>query len=306
MATVDNESTDMFVKKYEEFATDLLVSYPELATEINEALKLSTEDRVARYRSDVFTKTSKLTREGLDSTPGTILPGVVLTEEIWATTGKKSRQIIFEYISILNLCVAFLGGPGFEDFTKEWAERSMRDARASIDSIDFEKLSQKFFGAFGTRGSALPPFPEKFLKGKLAKLAEEMVREFKPEDFGFSKAELEACERDPTRAFEILMKGSMGNPKMIQSAMSRIAKKLQDKVSRGELKPQELVEEASTLMKEFENHPAFVEIMEAFRGMFGGDNVEEMQKAAGRDEQSRLSIVQARLRKKLEARKNKK
>ena len=126
MTTVDNESAEMFVKKYEEFATDLLVSYPELATEINEALKLSTEDRVARYRSDVFTKTSKLTREGLDSTPGTILPGVVLTEEIWATTGKKSRQIIFEYISILNLCVAFLGGPGFEDFTKEWAERSMR------------------------------------------------------------------------------------------------------------------------------------------------------------------------------------
>lgn len=306
MTTVDNESTEMFVKKYEEFATDLLVSYPELAEQINEALKLSTEDRVARYRSDVFTKTSKLTRENMQTTPGTVLPGVDLTEKLWETTGKKSRQIIFEYISLLNLCVAFLGGSGFEEFTKEWAERSMRDARASMGSIDFEKLSQKFFNAFGTKGSALPPFPEKFLKGKLAKLAEDMVREFKPEDFGFSKEDLEACERDPTRAFEILMKGSMGNPKVIQSAMSRIAKKLQDKVSRGELRPQELIEEANSLMKEFESHPAFVEIMEAFRGMFGGDSMEEMQKAAGKDDQSRLSIVQARLRKKLEARRNKK
>jgi hypothetical protein len=174
-----------------------------------------------------------------------------------------------------------------------------------MDSIDFEKLSEKFFSAFGTKGSALPPFPEKFLKGKLAKLAEEMVREFKPEDFGFSKEELEACERDPARAFEILMKGTMGDPKLIQSAMGRIAKKLQDKVARGELRPQELVEEAESLMKEFQEHPAFVDLMESFRGMFGGgDKFAEAQKAAGRDEKSRLSVVQARLRKKLEERRN--
>jgi hypothetical protein len=46
--------------------------------------------------------------------------------------------------------------------------------------------------------------------------------------------------------------------------------------------------------------------MEAFRGMFGGDDAEELTRKATRDDQSRLSIVQARLRKKLEARRNKK
>ena len=102
------------------------------------------------------------------------------------------------------------------------------------------------------------------------------------------------------------MKGSMGNPKLIQTAMGRIAKKLQDQVARGELKPKELVEEAESLMKEFQSHPAFVELMEAFRGMFGGDHAEDLQRSATRDDQSRLSIVQARLRKKLEARKGKK
>jgi len=295
--------SDMFGKKYDEFAKDLLASYPELEESIKVALALSTEDRVTRYRSEVFTATRDFAVTNLTASPGTVLPGVVLTEELWGTTGKKSRIIIFEYLSILNLCVAFQGP---ENFTKEWAEKTMRDARASMDSIDFEKLSEKFFSAFGTKGSALPPFPEKFLKGKLAKLAEEMVREFRPEDFGFSKEDLDACERDPARAFEILMKGTMGDPKLIQSAMARIGKKLQDKVSRGELRPQELVEEAESLMKEFQSHPAFVELMETFRGMFGGDDVEEMHKAAGKDEKSRLSVVQARLRKKLEARKGKK
>jgi len=303
---MSTDESDMFGKKYDEFAKDLLESYPEMLAQIELALTLVPEERLVRYKSEVFEKTRTLTPAGLATTPGTVLPGVTLTEEIWATTGKKNRMIIFEYLSILNLCVAFQGGAGSEEFTKEWAERTMRDARASMDSIDFEKLSEKFFSSFGTKGSALPPFPEKFLKGKLAKLAEEMVREFKPEDFGFSKEELEACERDPARAFEILMKGSMGNPKLIQTAMGRIAKKLQDKVARGELKPKELVEEAESLMKEFQSHPAFVELMEAFRGMFGGDHAEDMQRSATRDDQSRLSIVQARLRKKLEARKGKK
>lgn len=297
--------SDMFGKKYDEFAKDLLESYPELEEQINAAIGISAEDRVSRYRSEVFSAARNLTPANLTESPGTVLPGVILTPTLWSTTSKKSRTIIFEYLSILNLCVAFQGGNGSEEFTKEWAERTMRDARASMDSIDFEKLSEKFFSAFGTKGSALPPFPEKFLKGKLAKLAEEMVREFKPEDFGFSKEELEACERDPARAFEILMKGTMGDPKLIQSAMTRIAKKLQDKVARGELKPQELVQEAESLMKEFETHPAFVELMESFRSMFGGgDKFAEAEKAAGRDENSRLSVVQARLRKKLEARRN--
>ena len=304
------ESGDMFGKKYAEFAKDLLTTYPEMEEQINAATELPAEIRATRYRSEVFANTRTLTPANSTVTPGAVLPGVTLTEEMWATTGKKSRTIIFEYLSILNLCVAFQGEAGSEgganEFTKEWAERMMREARASMDSMDFEKLSEKFFSAFGTKGSALPPFPEKFLKGKLAKLAEEMVREFRPEDFGFTKEEMEACERDPARAFEILMKGSMGNPKLIQSAMARIAKKLQDKVSRGELKPQELVEEADSLMKEFQSHPAFVELMSAFRGMFGGDDAAEMGAAAGKDNESRLSLVQARLRKKLEARKGKK
>jgi hypothetical protein len=178
----------------------------------------------------------------------------------------------------------------------------MREARAAMSNIDFDKLSEKFFSIFGTKGETLPPLPEKFLKGKLAKLAEEMVREFRPEDFGFTKEDMEACERDPARAFEILMKGSMGNPKMIQSAMARIAKRLQEKVQRGELRPQELVAEAESLMQEFQSHPAFVELMSSFKTMFGGgSNDEDVMPNSG--ESTRLSTVRARLRKKLEAKK---
>ena len=300
------ETSEMFVKKYDEFAADLQNTYPELKEVLEAALAIPAADRVTKYKAEVFSNTHSLTQSDLTKTPGTVLPGVELTPAMWETTSKKTRTIIFEYVSIMNLCVAFQGGDAdSETFTKEWADRVMREARASMSNIDFSKLSEKFSSIFGMKGDALPPFPEKFLKGKLAKLAEEMVREFKPEDFGISKEDMEACERDPARAFEILMKGSLGNPMMIQSAMTRVAKRLQDKVQRGELKPQELVAEAESLMQEFQSHPAFVELMSSFKTMFGGDMTEtEMARAQGDDNNVRLSLVRERLRKKLAAKKN--
>ncbi len=228
---------------------------------------------------------------------------------LWETAGKRTKNAVTEYMSLLNLCVAFTAmeeGPesAGADFTKEWAERLMRDARASMDKIDFENISKTFFKAFGSDASgALPPLPEKFLKGKLAKLAEDMVREFRPEDFGIGPEELEACEKDPTRAFEILMKASMSNPQMIQNAMTRVAKKLQDKVARGELKPQELVAEAEELIQEFQNHPAFVELMKSFKEAFNTDDDMDLARATGRENEGRLAAVRARLRKKMEAKK---
>jgi hypothetical protein len=295
------ETSEMFVKKYDEFAADLQNTYPELKEVLEAAVAIPAADRVAKYKAEVFSKTHSLTQSDLTKTPGAVLPGVELTPAMWETTSKKTRTIIFEYVSIMNLCVAFQGGDAdSETFTKEWADRVMREARAAMSNIDFDKLSDKFFSIFGTKGDTLPPLPEKFLKGKLAKLAEEMVREFRPEDFGFSKEDMEACERDPSRAFEILMKGSMGNPKMIQSAMARIAKRLQEKVQRGELRPQELVAEAESLMQEFQSHPAFVELMSSFKTMFGGGgggDDEDIIPNTG--ESARLSAVRARLRKKL-------
>jgi hypothetical protein len=243
--------------------------------------------------------------------PGVVLPGVVITEALWASVGEKTKKAVYDYLSILDLSALYTCGfEGFGEggegaaggFSKEWADRVMRDWRGRLDRVDFDDLTSKFMKFFGGEGGALPPLPEKFLKGKLAKLAEDMVREFKPEDFGLRPEDIEAVEKDPTRAFEILMQASGTNPALLQKALARVAKKLQDKVASGQLKPQELVAEAEELMKEFQSHPAFVEMMEGFRSAFSFDDT-ETAKAAGRDGENRLSIARARLRKKLDAKK---
>ena len=289
--------SEMFDKKYVEFSVDLIQTFPELATDVSIALKLSPTDRITSYKEAVFSSTKGLSSLDAKTNPGTVLPGVTVSDELWASVGDKTHVAIYEYIAVLNLNVAFLGNNDTDGFTKEWAEKMMKDARASMDKIDFEKLSEKFFNSFGTNGKNLPPLPEKFLKGKLAKLAEDMVKEFNPEDFGLRQEELEACERDPTRAFEILMNASMGNPQVIQSAMARIGKKLQQKVASGELKPQELVAEAEDMIKEFQSHPAFVDLMETFRTAF---NVNPVDLARSQGTNVRLAEVRERLKKKAE------
>jgi hypothetical protein len=112
---------------------------------------------------------------------------------------------------------------------------------------------------------------------------------------------MEAVERDPARAFEILMQASTANPAILQNAMMRVGKRLQTKIQRGELRPEELAAEAEELMKEFQSNPAFTEMMESFRKAFSFEDP-AAARAVGRDDRSRLAQTQARLRKKLEER----
>jgi hypothetical protein len=287
-----------FYKKYTEFIADLQGAFPELKAELDLAANLPAEKAVGQYAQEVLPKHTKLT-QGL-ACPGTVLPGVVLTEDLWGAVSDKTKRAVYDYISILDLS-AMYSSSFTGNVPKQWAEDILRNWRGRLDSIDFDSMAEKFKAMFGTEG-AMPKLPEKFLKGKLARLAEDIVKEFKPEDFGLRPEDLAAVEKDPTRAFEILMQASTSNPDILQKAMMRVGKKLQSKIQSGALRPQDLAQEAEELMKEFQSNPAFVEMMESFRSAFSFENP-EVARAAGKDEKGRLAQTQARLRKKLAERK---
>jgi hypothetical protein len=177
---------------------------------------------------------------------------------------------------------------------KNFMEGMMGSWKEKLNNVDFKALSEKMMKIFGDGKNAFK-LPERMLKGQLAKLAEELVREFKPEDFGLSVEELEETEKNPTRAFDLLMNIYTQKPHLLQNSMKRIAKKLQDKVRRGELRPQELAAEAEEMMKEFTDNPGFVELMESFRNVFGFQD-EDAAKAAGRDGESRRAQAVKQIR----------
>jgi hypothetical protein len=291
-----------FAKKYDEFIADLRGAFPEMELELAVAGALSESEKMNQYFTQVYKKHGKA---GEDlACPGLILPGVQIEPSLWATVSKKTKESVYQYLSILDLCTVYERGMGdiYNDPSlKEWADNVTKEWRSKLDRIDFDSLADKFKDMFGS-GGAIPALPEKFLKGKLAKLAEDLVREFKPEDFGLRPEDLERVEKDPTRAFEILLQAASSRPELLQKAMERVGKKLQDKMQKGQLKPEELAAEAEELMNEFKSHPAFAEMMKSFKNAFSFEDP-DLARAAGRDDKSRLAMVKNRLRAKLEAKK---
>ena len=91
-------------------------------------------------------------------------------------------------------------------------------------------------------------------------------------------------------------------PEVLQKAIQRSASRRQEKVRRGELRPEQIAAQAEELIKEFSGNSSFVELMESFRSTFGMEDP-DLAREAGRDDKARLSLVKDRLRKKLEARK---
>ena len=285
-----------FVSKYNEFCADLLRACPELQSEVVKAMSIPDDERMAVYKSMVF-------KQKLNSKVHLVLPHVTIPDDLWESLSAASQKAINEYNSILDLCLIYTTGD-IDGISQDMVDEMMREWRTRMENVDFKKMSGRFFELFGKQGSSLPPLPEKFLKGQMAKLAEELVKEFNPEDFGFSAEDMAACEKDPSRAFEILIQVSTRNPNLIQSALEKIGKKLQQKVKSGQLKPQELAKEAEELMKEFESNPAFVEILEGFRAAFNFEDP-DLARKTGNDGSGRLALVRQRLKKKLDAKKNK-
>jgi hypothetical protein len=199
---------------------------------------------------------------------------------------------------------------------KSWMNDVMGQMKDKLGSMDFEGLFKKFSGIFGSEGAKdasgnagpslggfkMPKLPEKFLKGQLAKLAEEIVRDIKPEDLGLTPEMIAECETAPSRAFEMLIHMFTKNPAMIQNTIKKIGKRLQQKIQSGAIRPQEIAKEAEELMKEFSENTEFVDMMGSFKSAFGFEDM-DMARAAGRDGSARLSLVKERLRKKLEAKK---
>lgn len=295
--------SDIFNSKFEEFARDLKDTCPELSSSIDASLILSIEERKTQFLSQVLPFCSP--QRNAEVCPQFVLPGVSMTEAIWNTLSSSSKNAIQEYLTLLSFCLMMNTNSKQEGWTPEWASKMMEDMKSKMKDVDFSGFAEKMSKLFGADSKGIPQIPEKFLKGQIARLAEEIVKEFRVEDFGIDPAALESAGNDPTKALQMIMEVFMKNPQAFQGTIMKITKKLQQKVQSGSLRPQELVTEAEELMKTFSENPQFVEMMESFRQMFGStDDIVEQQRATGRDGNARLSIVQARLRKKLESKKN--
>lgn len=329
------EAGSVFQKKYDEFVEDLLGALPEYAREIQLAKELDAKTRLTRFQAEVKISNTMCggDSEEYQKNPNTILPSVIISNEVWATLSDHTKKAIWEHVRVLSIC-CFMEA-GFGDDKPKWMEEAMaaamEDMKKKFESADFQSMIKKFMnmmkpGKSGsgksdkddddkddTKSSGLPNFddmfkngfpklPEKFMKGHMARLAQEMVKDITPEDLGISAEMMKDCEKDPSRAINIMFSTFTNNPGVIQKIITKIGNRLQQKVMSGAINPQEIAKEAEELMKEFSGNSSFVDMMGGIKSAFGFEDMDSARKM-GKEGSARLATARDRLRQKLEKKK---
>jgi hypothetical protein len=317
MADSTSEEPSVFQTKYKEFVDDVLGALPEYTVQIQAASDLDQATRLRRFQEEVKVANTLGggDSEDHDKNPGMILPGVTIQDSVWATLSNTTKKAIWEHVRILSIC-CFMEA-GFGDTKPEWMEDAMNEMKKKLENVDFSKIIGKFMNFFkpsddsketdekgmpdlkGMFENGFPKLPERFLKGHLAKLAQEMVKDITPEDLGISSEMMKMCEKDPSRAFQILISTFSNNPGIIQKTIAKIGKRLQQKVQSGAIRPQEIAREAEELMKEFSSNSSFVDMMSGIKSAFGMEDMDIARKA-GKEGSARLATARDRLRRKLE------
>jgi len=293
-------ATVSFSNTYSQFLTELKETFPEYAAAL--LLAAALPEPQTRFVEVWRTHTSDIASNNaaiFNDTGIELVPGFIMTGALWKELSPATQGAIWKYLSSLLLLAASESDKGLWDLSgfhedMENMMKTLKEGGFGAMGDLFDKLGKMAEGfGFKDLSGAAGKFklPERLFKGHIAKIAEELVKEFKPEDFGISPDMLESD--DPARVFTYLQEVFTKKPEMMMSAAQKIAKKIQAKFQRGEIKREDIIREAEELMAEFSEN-------EAFSSMFGSlsEMMKGSEKESGNEGSARRREVQERLRKK--------
>jgi hypothetical protein len=284
-------STPRFAEVYKQFLNEMGLTFPELEKSADKALKTSSWKEFSKAIAPILHQIANRDADIFSKTGVEIAPGVIMTKALWKDAGKPTHKAIWDFLSSLVLLASYEKRHSEntveeEDFTKFFdvsgADVDLRKMFADLGSqfsgqsfSSFfdgikeaaESFKEKFGESMGISGEL--PIPEKMFKGHIAKIAEEIAREFKPEDFGLSPEILEGG--DTAAIFEYLQTIFTKNPELLMRGAKKIASRIQEKLKRGDVTREQLIAEAEDLMESFKNNPMFKQVFEQLNaGLRGG------------------------------------
>jgi len=297
-----------FASTYMQFLDDLKGTFPEYTAALT--LAASLPDAMTRFVDVWRVHTSAVA--AFDATVFTatgveLVPGFVMTAALWRELSENTHKVIWKYISTLLLLAASHGAEplwdisGFQTSMEEMM-RGLKEAGEGGEGgafsamfAELEKMASSFgikdlSGAAAAAGAGFK-VPERLFKGHIARIVEELVKEFKPEDFGITEEMMSA--KDPKAIFTNLQEIFTKKPEMLMAAGQKIAKKLQAKFASGAIKREEIITEVEELMKEFSDNDQFSELFGSL-----GEMLKSSDRSTGNEHSSRLREARDRLRKK--------
>ena len=306
-----------FTKTLAAFCGELRETFPELKTPVDRAAALTPAQFWKTWSKHLAVLEAR-DSEGLMGPCGGFLMGPVrLSKALWSEVSEATQTAIWRYLRTLTLeasmelgiesldtdamqsLMAIMMGEKESKATPEFFAKSMDQLKPLL-----EKLKGLVGGFMDTSGSdsPMPEIPERLRNGRIAKLAEDMAKQFDPADFGIDPAVLKG--EDIGEIMKRLAELYQKDPTLIMAGAKRVAEKIKKQILGGSLKKEDLIAEAQEYMDLFKEHPLFKDILGKVEGFMGGGGLAEMFGGGGSGEPSeRRRAVQERLRKKLAARK---
>jgi len=341
-------ATSKFHETLTIFCAELRATFPELAGATVRAVSAVTPATFWRsWQANLSLLASRDSAALFSERRGILVPPIVLTPTLWGEVSEATQDAIWRFLRTLLLEAMMEGHIDETTLTEERSrivmailtEERLEAATTAMDTSEgaaaVEEATAEIFGsmsglmdrlrgllgaaaadgsggaAAGGAGVSYPPMleiPERLRNGKIARLAQEMAKQFKPEEFGIDASILASAGDNVEEVLRRLAEIYQRDPTMLIAGAKRMAERIQRQVMGGSLKQEELVAEAKEFVELFKEHPLFKEAIEKFNGMVGEGGLMELFGGGGAASapSDRLRTVQDRLRKKLAARQAKK
>lgn len=306
------------------FCEELKQTFPELTGAITRVESATPVQYWKMWRANLDILVSCDVAALFSERKGLLIGVVQLTPALWAEISANTREALWRYLRTLILEAAMetnLESIETADMQKliDIMNAERQDPASILEDTmnNLKPLLERMKGLIGSAGPfsfadmsgmsfadmsgmSFPEIPERLRTGRIAKLAEEMAKQFDPSDFGIDPALFagdnvekilmglaEMYQRDPT--------------KLIAGAQ-RVAEKIKKQILGGSLNREELLAEAHEFIAIFKDHPMFKEMADKFSGVMGPGGLAEMfgsVAGSGAAPSERRRAVQERLRKKL-------
>lgn len=316
-----------FTKTLSGFCDELRLTFPELTVFVDRAAStVSAAHFWSSWSGALDILLERDVARLMSERRGFLVGAVRLTESLWGELSANTQTAIWRYLRTLVLEAAMeanLDSLSTETMsalmailTAERLEKGGEEADAAAaemmeDSMaHLTPLMERLKGMLGglgegidLSGMTMPEIPERLRNGRIAKLAEEMAKQFRPEEFGIDPALLvgDNVEEILRRLAELYQR----DPTLLITGAKRVAERIKNRIMSGSLNRDELVAEAQEFVTLFKEHPMFKDALEKFQGLMGEGGLAGMfggGSGSGAPSERRRA-VQERLRRKMEARK---
>jgi hypothetical protein len=278
------ESPEDFNKVIKDFVKDLLTTFPELRTTLDDSLSFihthdDTSESLPFYKT-IFTHIMRVLpphffnilnqSDDLFKQECELLPGIDF-KLIWSdkNVSKKTRDIIWKYLQLIMFLI--IGETKDFDMSKMFQDGDLKNKMHET----MENM-KSFFDDHLPDSEKLNNHLEGLMNSKIGALAQEIANETSDE----LRQSFDGSE-SMTEVFQKMMK----DPKKLMGLVSSVGSKVESKIKNGDIKESELMQEASDLLKKMKDIPGMGNFENIFKNMAKGGkaDVNAMQSQLSRN-----------------------